>query len=280
MIVEALEGVPIPHPPARHMFNEQEQNTFINDNLHFIPRIANRMKNRLQTAEVDELTGVGYLALVKAARKFRNDNNCKFTTYMYKVVTCAMIKSFAQPEGKKNYADKIWIPLDDTEIAYTLPDNSPSPYKVAVKNELFFKVHAAFNKLNAKHQEILFLRFEEDLEFTDIAQTWNVDYNNTYKTFIAAKEAFKCAYYGKIPYIRKTNQNSLNNLRSSFALSKDQELEVNCKYNSGKVQFSIKKLAKEYQVSSATIRRIIKRNQANLLMADQRCENRGSSRLH
>lgn len=168
------------------------------EHMHLIPRLARRVKRVLVTADVSELESAGYLALVKAARNFRGERGCKFSTYLYSCARGEMYRSFTRPDGHKDHYAQEWLPLGEAKALAGGAD----PFERLDARERRERVTAALAALKPEHEQILRLFYFDEVEVAELAAEGGEAYGRVYKTLRTAKAAFREAYCGRPPYRR------------------------------------------------------------------------------
>jgi RNA polymerase sigma factor (sigma-70 family) len=127
--------------------------------------------------EMEDLLQTGYLALYDALERYK-DVKCgsKLSTYCYNLIRWRMIEKSGldgeEPvslDARGNATDA----SDDDEshsLYDTIPSNSPSPFDEALGKE----IRQAVKDLPPRLQEVVRLRFADDMSFEDIGRAFGV----------------------------------------------------------------------------------------------------------
>ena len=85
--------------------DDSRRDALIDENLGLVPRIARYLRRRLPKTvgvEIDDLVGAGYLGLVQAAARYREDMGASFQTYSKYVIRGAMLETVRRRGHKAN----------------------------------------------------------------------------------------------------------------------------------------------------------------------------------
>lgn len=104
-----------------------------------------------------------FVAAWRGLPRFRGE--CRFSTWLYRLTTNAAIDYLRREQKQRTDGD-----LDDLPLA----DDSPSPQEQAERSETQQRVRKALAALSEEHRQILLLRYMQELDYGEIAQTLHI----------------------------------------------------------------------------------------------------------
>lgn len=104
-----------------------------------------------------------FVAAWRGLPRFRGE--CRFSTWLYRLTTNAAIDYLRREQKQRTDGD-----VDDLPLA----DDSPSPQEQAERSETQQRVRKALAALSDEHRQILLLRYMQELDYGEIAQTLHI----------------------------------------------------------------------------------------------------------
>jgi RNA polymerase sigma-70 factor (ECF subfamily) len=101
---------------------------------------------------------------------FRGD--ASFSTWLYRLASNACV-DLLRREGR--HRAQAGPSLDDAELNVDVPDEAPSPYEEAERQELRSQIEQGLRALSPAHRQVLILREMHQLSYDEISETLELD---------------------------------------------------------------------------------------------------------
>ena len=144
----------------------------------YLPNVYNRVRYVIPAEDVEDVTQEVFLAALKSLHTFRGD--AQFSTWL-RTLTNHKVAEFYRNRNRKKKAQQ--APL--SEAAGRMEGHTPQAMEECIV------IQRAIEQLSASYQEILILRFAEDLQFNQIAELTGQSLDATKSLFRRAVAALK-----------------------------------------------------------------------------------------
>jgi len=159
-------------------FKEGSSDAFDVLYCRYLPAVYNRVRFMIPAEDVEDVTQEVFLAAVKSLSAFRGD--AQFSTWL-RTITNHKVAEFYRKRNRKQEVQQ--APLSE---AIGRMDGHTS--KVLEERII---LQRALDQLSTSHQEVLILRFGEDLQFNQIAELTGHSLEATKSLFRRAVAALK-----------------------------------------------------------------------------------------
>ncbi|PZT52203.1 sigma-70 family RNA polymerase sigma factor [Paenibacillus silvae] len=178
---------------AKETNSEDLKEQVIKNNIKLVVKLANEWASK-GSNEVDDLIGMGMIALINSFNSFKSDKNIKFTTYLSRAVEMEFVKH--ENKKKRKHRDKyIMVSIDssahktsengnDKSLAESLANDSHLDYENVDNNCFNRNLDTAISrKLTEKEQRVSRMYFLEGKELVDIGHELNVSRQAVHQAF-------------------------------------------------------------------------------------------------
>lgn len=179
---------------AKETNNKELRDLIIQNNMHFVIKLVNRVILNGSTDEPDDLASVAMIGLIKAYDSYECNKNIRFTTYLAKVVF-RELSAHARAKGMKCRSKYTSVSMDDN----LYKDNSGNSEKllsevlageshldlIAVEDSMFNEVLDRYIERKLLDNEKTFSRmyFFEGMSISDIGKEMNVTRQRAHQYF-------------------------------------------------------------------------------------------------
>ena len=138
--------------------------------------------------ETQDLVQEAFIKSYKALESFNKQYS--FSTWLFKIASNNCIDHLRKRRLKTTSIDAP-IQTEDGSISQDLPDNSYSPEKNSLKNELFSSVNSIIDELPEKYKVVINLRHKEDNSYEEIAKALDIPIGTVKARIFRGREILK-----------------------------------------------------------------------------------------
>lgn len=138
--------------------------------------------------ETQDLVQEAFIKSYKALESFNKQYS--FSTWLFKIASNNCIDHLRKRRLKTTSIDAP-IPTEDGSLSQDLPDNSYSPEKDSLRNELFSSVNSIIDELPEKYKVVINLRHKEDQSYEEIAVSLDIPIGTVKARIFRAREILK-----------------------------------------------------------------------------------------
>lgn len=138
--------------------------------------------------ETQDLVQEAFIKSYKALESFNKQYS--FSTWLFKIASNNCIDHLRKRRLKTTSIDAP-IPTEDGSLSQDLPDNSYSPEKDSLRNELFSSVNLIIDELPEKYKVVINLRHKEDQSYEEIAVALDIPIGTVKARIFRAREILK-----------------------------------------------------------------------------------------
>lgn len=138
--------------------------------------------------ETQDLVQEAFIKSYKALESFNKQYS--FSTWLFKIASNNCIDHLRKRRLKTTSIDAP-IPTEDGSLSQDLPDNSYSPEKDSLRNELFSSVNSIIDELPEKYKVVINLRHKEDQSYEEIAVALAIPIGTVKARIFRAREILK-----------------------------------------------------------------------------------------
>lgn len=138
--------------------------------------------------ETQDLVQEAFIKSYKALESFNKQYS--FSTWLFKIASNNCIDHLRKRRLKTTSIDAP-IPTEDGSLSQDLPDNSYSPEKDSLRNELFSSVNSIIDELPEKYKVVINLRHKEDQSYEEIAMALDIPIGTVKARIFRAREILK-----------------------------------------------------------------------------------------
>lgn len=138
--------------------------------------------------ETQDLVQEAFIKSYNALESFNKQYS--FSTWLFKIASNNCIDHLRKRRLPTTSIDAP-IQTDDGSISQDLPDNSYSPEKDSLRDELFSSVNSIIEELPDKYKEVINLRHKEDKSYEEIAQALDIPIGTVKARIFRAREILK-----------------------------------------------------------------------------------------
>lgn len=138
--------------------------------------------------ETQDLVQEAFIKSYKALESFNKQYS--FSTWLFKIASNNCIDHLRKRRLKTTSIDAP-IPTEDGSLSQDLPDNSYSPEKDSLRNELFSSVNSIIDDLPEKYKVVINLRHKEDQSYEEIAVALDIPIGTVKARIFRAREILK-----------------------------------------------------------------------------------------
>ncbi len=138
--------------------------------------------------ETQDLVQEAFIKSYKALESFNKQYS--FSTWLFKIASNNCIDHLRKRRLKTTSIDAP-IPTEDGSLSQDLPDNSYSPEKDSLRNELFSSVNSIIDELPEKYKVVINLRHKEDQSYEEIAVALDIPIGTVKARIFRAREILK-----------------------------------------------------------------------------------------
>lgn len=161
-----------------------DENAFAELFNHFQPIIHRRVWHMVPQRDVDDVTQEVFIAVIKSIKSFRQDS--KFSTWLRTITNRQVANFYRRRERKEgNIAEDVDVYSSEFAVADPAPNMR--------RHEDYIGMRNALAHLPDHYQEVLLLRFAEDLPFNEIAKELDKSLDATKSLFRRALAALQAA---------------------------------------------------------------------------------------
>ncbi len=157
----------------------QEINELIENNMKLVGFVAKRFPTDL--VSIEDLIGVGYIGLIKAAKTFDKEKGYKFATFAVVVISNEMKRTVSNALKNKEVASLQEVLFYDKNKNMTLEDILPSPFDLEeqfLEKEEYHELYSAIKQLDEIEQEWIYLYYgfyDRRYTGTEIAKMFGIN---------------------------------------------------------------------------------------------------------
>jgi len=138
--------------------------------------------------ETQDLVQEAFIKSYKALESFNKQYS--FSTWLFKIASNNCIDHLRKRRLKTTSIDAP-IPTEDGSLSQDLPDDSYSPEKDSLRNELFSSVNSIIDELPEKYKVVINLRHKEDQSYEEIAVALDIPIGTVKARIFRAREILK-----------------------------------------------------------------------------------------
>ena len=138
--------------------------------------------------ETQDLVQEAFIKSYKALESFNKQYS--FSTWLFKIASNNCIDHLRKRRLKTTSIDAP-IPTEDGSLSQDLPDNSYSPEKDSLRNELFSSVNLIIDELPEKYKVVINLRHKKDQSYEEIAVALDIPIGTVKARIFRAREILK-----------------------------------------------------------------------------------------
>ncbi len=138
--------------------------------------------------ETQDLVQEAFIKSYKALESFNKQYS--FSTWLFKIASNNCIDHLRKRRLQTTSIDAP-IPTEDGSLSQDLPDNSYSPEKDSLRNELFSSINSIIDELPEKYRVVINLRHKEDKSYEEIAVALNIPIGTVKARIFRAREILK-----------------------------------------------------------------------------------------
>ncbi|MCL5996556.1 MAG: RNA polymerase sigma factor [Chloroflexi bacterium] len=145
------------------------------------------------SAEHDDLTQIIIIAAIKNVKNYRG--NSSLLTWLLGIARNKVADAFEDHVKRRQVEISMSDMVDSDGNELDLPDHLPEnePETVALLNDLRGHIRVALNTLRAEYQEVLLLRYVEDLSVAEVAEVLGLSKRKVEYRLTEARAAFRQA---------------------------------------------------------------------------------------
>jgi len=144
----------------------------------YLPSVYNRVRFMIPAEDVEDVTQEVFLAAIKSLPSFRGD--AQFSTWL-RTITNHKVAEFYRKRNRKQEVQQ--APLSEAAGRVEGHTSKMMEERIILRR--------ALEQLSSSHQEVLVLRFGEDLQFSQIAEVMGQSLEATKSLFRRAVTALK-----------------------------------------------------------------------------------------
>lgn len=138
--------------------------------------------------ETQDLVQEAFIKSYNALASFNKQYS--FSTWLFKIASNNCIDHLRKRRLKTTSIDAP-IQTENGSLSQDLPDNSYSPERDSLRNELFSSINSIIEELPEKYRVVINLRHKEDNSYEEIAQTLNIPIGTVKARIFRAREILK-----------------------------------------------------------------------------------------
>ncbi len=138
--------------------------------------------------ETQDLVQEAFIKSYKALESFNKQYS--FSTWLFKIASNNCIDHLRKRRLKTTSIDAP-IQTEDGSLSQDLPDDSFSPEKDSLRNELFSSVNSIIDELPEKYKVVINLRHKEDQSYEEIAVALDIPIGTVKARIFRAREILK-----------------------------------------------------------------------------------------
>ncbi len=138
--------------------------------------------------ETQDLVQEAFIKSYKALESFNKQYS--FSTWLFKIASNNCIDHLRKRRLKTTSID-VPIQTEDGSLSQDLPDDSFSPEKDSLRNELFLSVNSIIDELPEKYKVVINLRHKEDQSYEEIAVALDIPIGTVKARIFRAREILK-----------------------------------------------------------------------------------------
>ena len=138
--------------------------------------------------ETQDLVQEAFIKSYKALESFNKQYS--FSTWLFKIASNNCIDHLRKRRLKTTSID-VPIQTEDGSLSQDLPDDSFSPEKDSLRNELFSSVNSIIDELPEKYKVVINLRHKEDQSYEEIAVALDIPIGTVKARIFRAREILK-----------------------------------------------------------------------------------------
>lgn len=138
--------------------------------------------------ETQDLVQEAFIKSYNALASFNKQYS--FSTWLFKIASNNCIDHLRKRKLKTTSIDAP-IQTENGSLSQDLPDNSYSPERDSLRNELFSSINSIIEELPEKYKVVINLRHKEDNSYEEIAQTLDIPIGTVKARIFRAREILK-----------------------------------------------------------------------------------------
>ena len=138
--------------------------------------------------ETQDLVQEAFIKSYNALESFNKQYS--FSTWLFKIASNNCIDHLRKRRLQTTSID-VPIQTDEGSISQELPDNSYSPEKDSLRNEMFESIDSIIEELPKKYKQVIILRHKEDKSYEEIAQSLDIPIGTVKARIFRARELLK-----------------------------------------------------------------------------------------
>jgi len=138
--------------------------------------------------ETQDLVQEAFIKSYNALESFNKQYS--FSTWLFKIASNNCIDHLRKRRLKTTSIDAP-IRTDEGSITQDIPDNSYSPERDSLRNEMFDSVNSIIEELPEKYKKVINLRHKEDKSYEEIAQALDIPIGTVKARIFRAREILK-----------------------------------------------------------------------------------------
>ena len=138
--------------------------------------------------ETQDLVQEAFIKSYNALESFNKQYS--FSTWLFKIASNNCIDHLRKRRLKTTSIDAP-IRTDEGSISQDIPDNSYSPERDSLRNEMFDSVNSIIDELPEKYKKVINLRHKEDKSYEEIAQALDIPIGTVKARIFRAREILK-----------------------------------------------------------------------------------------
>lgn len=154
----------------------------------YYPKILNyALRSTTNSDHAKDITSNTFLKVLEGLDRFEWRNDASFNGWIYKIATNEISQFFRK---QKKY--KAILNIEDSQINLSDNNESSKAIKITIENNEYLNVlNIALNKINPTYQNIIRLKYIEDLSYEEISEALNKNESTIRVYCKRAKEKLK-----------------------------------------------------------------------------------------